>query len=361
MVTVITPQPMNEKPMNILLLYDNSLSFFDIHEKAIAGTQTAFYDLSRAFLQLGCNVIVLTKTNRAYTEFNYKWENFEYDIKGKHFDLMIVNVSPRILYDFRHVKSSQRVLWVHNEAKYLLYYARLKYIVRFLPKIVFSGSYHRSTLPFFIPTGGRFVIPFGLNQEVFKADLNDTRRNLRVYFTSNPMRSLRWLVDIWETHIHPNVPAAELHVFSGWQTYGAWGIQVKKRMQQEIDYANSKQQSNVYVRDVIPKNELFIEMKNGRAMFYKGDKAETFCLAIAEAQALGLPAVVCNLGSLKERVIHNKTGFIAQNDNEFIDYALKVLKDDQLWQSFKHNAIAEGKELTWRKSAKAFLELCSRK
>lgn len=134
--------------MNILLLYDNSLSFFDIHEKAIAGTQTAFYDLSRAFLQLGCNVIVLTKTNRAYSEFNYKWENFEYDIKGKHFDLMIVNVSPRILYDFRHVKCSQRVLWVHNEAKYLLYYARLKYIVRFLPKIVFSGSYHRSTLPF---------------------------------------------------------------------------------------------------------------------------------------------------------------------------------------------------------------------
>ena len=96
-------------------------------------------------------------------------------------------------------------------------------------------------------------------------------------------------------------------------------------------------------------------------MLYRGDKAETFCLAVAEAQAFGLPAVVCNLGSMNERVIHNKTGFIAQNDNEFVNYALKVLTDDQLWMSMHHHAIEQGRQLTWRKSARAFMELVTQK
>ena len=33
-------------------------------------------------------------------------------------------------------------------------------------------------------------------------------------------------------------------------------------------------------------------------MLYKGDPGETFCLSIAEAQALGIPCVVQPIGSL---------------------------------------------------------------
>lgn len=345
--------------MNILMIYDNDLSYFDIHEKAIAGTQTAFYDLSRSFLKLGCNVTVLTKTNREYHENNYKWVNLKFNITNHHFDLMIVNVSPRLLYDFRKVKVTSKILWIHNEAKYLLYFSRLKYIIRFLPKIVFSGKYHRSTLPKFIPTGGRYIIPYGLNEGIFKVKRNETK-NMKVYFTSNPLRSLRWLVDIWETKIHPVVPEAELHIFSGWKTYGIWGNQVKNRMQVEIDYALSKSASNIVVREVLPKKELFEELKQGRAMLYKGDRAETFCLAVAEAQALGLPAVVCNLGSMSERVINGKTGYVAKNDNEFIKSTLKILTDDELWFSFHRHAIEESLQLTWDKSAKNFIDLVSK-
>ncbi len=338
------------------MIYDNNLSYFDIHEKAIAGTQTAFYDLSRSFLQLGCNVTVLTNTERFFRENKYQWLSLDYDLKNDHFNLMIVNVSPRMLYDFRKVKADSTTLWIHNEAKYLIYFSRLKYIIRFLPKIVFSGKYHRSTLPKFIPTGGRYIIPYGLNEGIFKVKRNETK-NMKVYFTSNPLRSLRWLVDIWESKIHPVVPEAELHIFSGWKTYGAWGNQVKNRMQVEIDYALSKSASNIIVREVLPKKELFEELKQGRAMLYKGDRAETFCLAVAEAQALGLPAVVCDLGSMKERVIHGRTGYVANDDNEFINFTLRVLTDDALWLSLHRQAIEEGNQLTWNRSAKSFLDL----
>jgi glycosyltransferase involved in cell wall biosynthesis len=76
---------------------------------------------------------------------------------------------------------------------------------------------------------------------------------------------------------------------------------------------------------------------------------------------MGLPAVVCDLGSMKERVVHEQTGFVAKDDNEFVDYALKVLTDDQLWNRLRTNALEHGKELTWSRSAKAFMELTYKK
>jgi glycosyltransferase involved in cell wall biosynthesis len=152
------------------------------------------------------------------------------------------------------------------------------------------------------------------------------------------------------------VPTAELHVFAGWKTYGSWGISVKKRMQTEIDYAALFASSNVFIREVIPKTLLFEEMRKGRAIFYRGDKAETFCLAVAEAQALGLPAVVCDLGSMKERVEDGVTGFVANNDKEFIDAALNILRDDILFNSMSNSSINKYQVFNWEIAANKFLK-----
>jgi glycosyltransferase involved in cell wall biosynthesis len=346
----------------ILMLYANDLSPSDLEKKPIAGTQTAFIELSRAFVKLGHQVCVLTRTSELLHTESYKWLHLDEANTNGAFDLMIVNVSVGLFNQFKHVKAQRKVLWIHNEAKYLIYWSRLKYLIWFRPIIVFSGEYHASTLPFFIPSGGRFIIPLGLSDQVMSSERDSQLiPTPKVFFTSNPIRSLRWLVDLWVEHINPIMPEAELHIFSSWKTYGKWGESVKERMRQEIEYVSGFSNANVIIRDVLPKQDLFNEMLNGRAIFYKGDKAETFCLAVAEAQAMGLPAVVCDLGSMKERVIHEQTGFVAKDDNEFVDYALKVLKDDQLWRNLHQNAIQQGKELTWSRSVKAFIELTNKK
>ena len=126
-------------------------------------------------------------------------------------------------------------------------------------------------------------------------------------------------------------------------------------MQIEIEYASQFSDNNIIIRDVLPKNELFTEMKKGRAMFYRGDRAETFCLAIAEAQALGLPAVVCDLGAMKERVEHGVTGFVARSDDEFVKYAISVLQDEQLCEKLSIAAKNKHTEMNWLKAANKFL------
>jgi glycosyltransferase involved in cell wall biosynthesis len=340
------------------MLYANDLFDADLEVKSIAGTQTAFIELSRAFEKLGNTVNVYTDSLRVLATERRTWNQLSQVDMSIDYDLMIVNVSPYLFDNFKHIKTRKKILWIHNEAKYLLYWYRLKYLLKYLPIVVFSGKYHKSTLPFFIPTGGKKIIEYGLSESVLQSPTVEAQnRNLKVYFTSNPLRSLRWIVDLWVKKIHPQVPTAELHVFAGWKTYGAWGLSVKKMMQIEIDYAALFASSNVIIREVIPKTILFEEMRNGRAIFYRGDKAETFCLAVAEAQALGLPAVVCDLGSMKERVEHGVTGFILKSEDAFAESAIRVLKDEKLHAWMSNNAILASKNLTWLSAANKFLSV----
>ncbi len=63
---------------------------------------------------------------------------------------------------------------------------------------------------------------------------------------------------------------------------------------------------------------LVAALEGARVMLYRGDEGETFCLALAEAQALGVPAVVQKLGAVVERVIDGVTGTIAGDDEAFV-------------------------------------------
>ena len=74
-------------------------------------------------------------------------------------------------------------------------------------------------------------------------------------------------------------------------------------------------------------------------MLYPGDPGETFCLAVAEAQAAGLPAVVRDVGCLGERVRDGLTGFVAQSEEDFAARAIALLADAGLWRR-QHRAAA---------------------
>jgi glycosyltransferase involved in cell wall biosynthesis len=340
------------------MLYANDLFDNDLEEKSIGGTQTTFIELSRAFEQLGAVVNVYTDTLRVLEGSRRTWNQLSQVDGTVQYDLMIVNVSPYLFETFKHINVKRKILWIHNEAKYLLYWHRLKFLLKYRPIVVFSGKYHKSTLPFFIPTGGRKIISFGITEAVLNmTPCSPEKSNKKVYFTSNPLRSLRWLVDLWVSEIHNKHPDAELHVFASWKTYGAWGKSIKNRMQTEIEYASKFAHKKIIIRDVLPKHELFKEMKQGRAMFYRGDRAETFCLAVAEAQALGLPAVVCDLGAMKERVEHGVTGFVAQSDKEFVDDALRILTDSTLSAKMAVAAQKNYSKLNWSFVAQNFIKI----
>ena len=92
-------------------------------------------------------------------------------------------------------------------------------------------------------------------------------------------------------------------------------------------------------------------------MLYRGDPGETFCLAVAEAQALGLPAVVQPIGCVAERVVDGETGFVAESDDAFVERSVELLSDDRLWRRQHQAALARQRAWGWDSAAAEFEKL----
>src|SRR5215468_3090248 len=80
-------------------------------------------------------------------------------------------------------------------------------------------------------------------------------------------------------------------------------------------------------------------------MAYPCTLNETFCTAVAEAQAAGLPVVTSDRAALAERVIHKVDGFLVAGrpadpdyQSAFVDAVLQLLYNDDLWTSMSREA-----------------------
>ena len=132
-------------------------------------------------------------------------------------------------------------------------------------------------------------------------------------FASNPLRGLDWLLDLWAARIRPALPLAELHLYTGAATYGG-DARLAARAAPVLARAAGMAGQGVRVFDPLPRPVLAARLSEARLMLYRGDPGETFCLALAEAQASGLPAVVTPLGAVAERVADGVTGVVARSD-----------------------------------------------
>ena len=128
-------------------------------------------------------------------------------------------------------------------------------------------------------------------------------------------------------------------------------------MNDVLKKAYSLKKFGVVVNDVLPKALLAKVLSGARVILYKGDLGETYCLALGESQACGVPAVIQNIGCVAERVIDKKTGFVVPNDEIFAKQAVKILNDDKLWRSMHNNAIKYQRSWTWLDAAKEFEKL----
>jgi glycosyltransferase involved in cell wall biosynthesis len=334
----------------IVLLDEGDFSFLDEINKPLGGAQSAFIGLVKGLLSLGCQLEVRNNCKQNYFNGNLNWKklNFQEEFLA---DGFIVNRSAKLLSLVP--KGKPALFWLHNRGNYLLKLKNLKYLFSSYPTLVYSGKYHRSTFYFWLIFKYR-VIPYGLNNTFFENKMEVQIPGPRAIFTSNPLRSLDWLVDRW-IEIKKMVPNAELHVFSGPSPYGSWGRSVADRMEAIIQYAKNHSNADIFVHDPISKSELCDEIQKSRLMLYRGDVAETFCLSVAEAMELGVPCVTMNFGSMKERIKSGENGFVLNKDRDFVDKAVYLLSNDKKWTEFHNRLIQAPVNLNWSEVAKKFI------
>ncbi len=85
---------------------------------------------------------------------------------------------------------------------------------------------------------------------------------------------------------------------------------------------------------------------------------EGWGLNIVEANALGVPCVAYDVHGLRDSVINNETGLLAESGNVegLAEKVLTVLADSHKRQTLSFNALRYAKGFNWDKTAKEFIE-----
>ena len=252
----------------------------------LGGAETAFISLAEAFAARGHDVTVHNRCDAAMSRNGVSWRPLG-DGLPESADLYIANRGDRLISLVPNARA--RVFWIHNPAQYLNKWRYWRKMVRWRPTVVFSSEFHAASIASWMPTGGKATIPYGISADFLRMMPPTDPPPPHVAFTSSPLRSLDWLLDLWAVEIHPQVPGAELHVFSSPKTYGTHGDARADSMNAVLDRAARMEGQGVVLRDPLPKAELAGALAGFRGIFYRGDPGETYCLAVGEAQAVGGP------------------------------------------------------------------------
>jgi glycosyltransferase involved in cell wall biosynthesis len=320
--------------------------------RPLGGVESSVVNLTIELAARGHQVHVRNKCAHAMTHLGVDWRPIDSGDWPDGVDLYIANRGDKLLPLMPAAKRT--VFWTHNPAGYLMKWRYLSKLWRLKPAVIFIGNTHAATYPAWAPGGPRVISPYGLPDEFCEAEPVREPPPPRAVFTSNPLRSLDWLLDLWSRRIEPQVPGAELHLFTGAATYGHVGNAKTTAMERVLDQARSLQGQGVVLRGPVAKTVLLEEFRTARCMLYRGDLNETFCLAVGEAQAMGVPAVVQSLGSVVERVVDGETGFVTSSTDSFADAAVRLLTDDDLWRRQQSAALASQRNWRWPDAAAAF-------
>ncbi|MBI3444151.1 MAG: glycosyltransferase [Magnetospirillum sp.] len=322
-----------------------------LEERPLGGAETSFIEMANALAARGHEVLVCNKCETEKVHRGVTWRPLSQGVPESA-DLYIPNRGDRLIRLCPQAKRT--IFWIHNPAGYLLKWRYQWKLALRRPVIVFSGASHASTYPGWGFEGGRDTVPYGLTDLFCHGLERKEAPPPRVVFTSNPMRSLDWLLDLWERGIRPIVPAAELHIFAGMATYGAAGAAKAGRMGPVLERAAAMADQGVILRGPVPKTQLVGELEAARALLYRGDIGETFCSAVAEAQAMGVPAVLEDIACMKERVIEGETGYCVRGAESFTEAALRILTDDALWRRMHKACLDKQRSWRWDHAAREF-------
>ncbi len=340
-----------------ILLADDGIVFDGKtpEQHPLGGVESSVINLTQELASRGHTVFVRNKCTAPFTYKNVDWKPIEDGEWPINIDLYIANRGDKLIE--RMPSAKRTVFWIHNPASYIKKYRYLSKLWRVKPAIIYIGDYHATTYPTWMPGGERVVIPYGIPDIFCHAEPLKRVPAPRAIFTSNPLRSLDWLLDVWANQIEPKVPGAEFHLFTGATTYGSVGDKKSDAMATVIKQAESLSRKGVRVRGPVSKSILIEEFCKSRCMLYRGDINETFCLAVGEAQASGVPAVVRDFGSVVERVVDGETGFISKSDQDFVKNAVALLTNEALWKTQHETALNLQRSWLWSNAAARFEQL----
>ncbi len=216
--------------------------------------------------------------------------------------------------------SAVPVVWFHNEVGLgrELRRGRLVALWRERPTAVFCGAWQEGQASRVLPFRRRVVIPHGVPGAILAAAPAVLPPAPEVLYTSQAYRGLAEVLALWRSRIAPENPAARFRAYIAGDDVGRFQA-----------LAGGVPSIGIFPR--VANAEMPDLFRGARLLIAPGHPSETFCLAAAEAIAMGVPVVTLGRGALAERVVEGKTGFVCRDFAAMATRSLALLADDALW------------------------------
>lgn len=329
-----------------IVLADRDLAFDGDWPNGQAPDEGAlgFVRLAEALAARGHRVTAFTRGTTPYKARGVAWEPLAAGLP-READLFIANRHHRLL---KLVPKARRTaMWLHRPGLSLLRWGRLTAFARRRPAMVFLGVYHAASYPGWAPGGRRAIIPLA-TEPVFRIAGTAMRPPPPfAMWAGGRSESLDWTLDLWSREIHPELPKARLYVFTTPALGKAYARAVEMKSQ------------GVELRAPLGPDERAAELAQTRVFLCPGDRREMFCMAAAEAQAMGVPTVVIDVAAMRERVVDRETGFVIREGDAagFAGAAIRLLTDDAIWREQRDAALRYNRARGWDDVAADFEEL----
>lgn len=323
------------------------------HEtRPLGGTETSVCHLTEALAARGHEVLAYTNCARRIEHRGVTWVPLA-EPEPPDVDAFVAVVHPHLYGKVRRPR--RRFAWLCWPPDNLARRRKIARVWWWRAFPIFVSEHQVGRYPRWIPQPKeKIVIPFGLPAAVRGSGPLAAPPPPRAIFASNPVRNLDWLLDVWAARIQPRLPRAELHVYGLRDYHHRYGREMSPSADRWLERVPESVRASVRFQPIARPEDLYAAMRGSRVMLYGGHDCEVFCLAVAEAQALGVPAVVRPIAVLPERVSDGVTGFVRADDEGFAEAALALLADDDLWRR-QHLAALAGKQgIGWPEVAERF-------
>ncbi len=313
--------------------------FNDKYSPLLRGAETILINLSKSISLLGHEVFVFNNCRKSIKNNNYHWNNINQLInKNNYFDVAITNADANLL----NLVNAKKKIVLSYSLQPIEKFLRKKQLFPYIkhrPKIFLLGEYHKKERSIFLSLFGSEIYTPGIDDIFLESKIKFPKNSNQAIFTSRSDRNLNILLEIWNNYILPKSTNHKLLITPN------------------NEDANFLKKKNIYFRKMDLQGNLIKDLLCSKMMLVPGHKAELFCLAAEEARELCLPIITLGIGSLKERVEHGKTGFIAKNYSEFAQYTLDLFKQDELYNNLVKNLLELRGSKSWLNAAKNFLKI----
>jgi len=327
---------MNKK----IYFIENSISFTsnDINSNDIRGTEKALINLTSELAKNKYDVCVFNRTSTSTCIADVKWININDYKSYSNPDFLVAWSDANLLNYFN---SKKKFLWSHSIQTIEKFFRKKQFLSFYKnkPLLITEGDYHYNNRSFITAPFGKKIIKLAVDNDFLDVNIDISfLPGPNAIFTTRPDRNIFILIDAWEKIYRLNNKS---HLYINPPFY----------------LKDDHIRKNIHLRNAGDKKDLINDLLKSRVMLVPGHKGEVFCLSALEAKELCLPIVTMGYGSLYERVIHEKTGFIAKNINEFAHYSSMILNDDEVFKEFRTNLIKIRGLRRWQNVANEFASL----